>query len=259
MERIAPITFAVAVNDERVFQSNFLASPCFQGSHPHQVLVQKGFGSAAKAYNDAIEKSTNDLIIFAHQDIFLPNTWLQQLGDALHWLEINDPAWGVVGPYGKTVDHRGWGHLYSCGRGVIGEPLPQPVRIQTLDEIILIMRKSSGLKFSELIPHFHFYGADICLRAAQQGMNSYAISAFCIHNTQQYLVLPTEFYQGYKALKRLWKHELPIQTTCVRVSKSDVPMYFRRLQEAYLRYIRRKEIGAYRLESIGALRQEFNT
>jgi glycosyltransferase involved in cell wall biosynthesis len=250
------ITFAVAVNNRALFENNFLASPCFPGPHQHQILVQEGFNSASKAYNDAIEKSLNDLIIFCHQDILLPENWLLQLDRALDYLQTTDPGWGVLGPYGKTQDGRGWGHVYSSGRNVIGEPLRQPVPVQTLDEIVLILRKSSGLRFDDHLPHFHFYGADICLRAAKMGMKSYAISAFCIHNTHQPLVLPREFYECCKHFKRAWKAYLPIQTTCIRITRFNLPLHTRRLREVYLRYIRRKLFGGTRTRDPQELLEE---
>jgi hypothetical protein len=259
MSSVSSITFAVAVNDREVLKNNFLASPILGGRGNHEVLAQEGFSSAAKAYNDAIDRSNNDLIVFVHQDIFLPESWLRQVTLALDWLQRADLRWGVLGPYGKTVDGRGWGHVYSSGRGVIGEPLERPVPIQTLDEIVLVLRKSSGLRFDERIPHYHLYGADICLSAARRGMTGYAISAFCIHNTQQNLVLPREFYECYRELKRIWIDHLPIQTTCIRISRSDLPMYMRRAQESYLRYIRRKQVGAYRLDSIKSLCKQLET
>jgi len=239
----------VAVNNREIFDSNFLASPCLREPHPHQILVQEGFQSATQAYNDAIAKSSNDLIIFCHQDILLPENWFSLLDRALGELQTTDPKWGVIGPYGKTQDGRGWGHVYSSGRNVIGEPFERPIPIQTLDEIVLILRKSSGLRFDEHLPHFHFYGADICLRAAKMGMKSYAISAFCIHNTVQPLVLPREFYDCCKYVRREWSAYLPIQTTCVRITKSNFPLLRRRLKEAYLRYIRHKVLGGARVQN----------
>jgi hypothetical protein len=54
-----PITFAVAVNNRGIFENNFLASPCLR-EHPHyQILVEENFDSAAKAFNDAINRSVN--------------------------------------------------------------------------------------------------------------------------------------------------------------------------------------------------------
>ena len=84
-------------------------------------------------------------------------------------------------------------------------------------------------------------------------MKSYAISAFCIHNTHQPLVLPPEFYQCCKYIRRTWSNCLPIQTTCVRITTYDIPIYARRLREAYLRYIRRKEFGGTRVKDVRGL------
>lgn len=252
-----PITFVIAVNNTELFKNHLLVSPCFREPHNHQILPQQGFSSAAKAYNNAVDKSRNDLIVFVHQDIYLPRGWMSQLQQAFDYLQVHDQGWGVIGPYGKTVDGCGWGHVYSSGRGVIGAPLDVPVPVQTLDEIVLIMRKSSGLRFDERIPNYHLYGADICLTAARRRMNNYAISAFCVHNTQQNLVLPKEFYESYRELKKIWRNELPIQTTCVRVTKSDAHMYVRRIQETYLRHIRRREVGACRLSNIQPLLDQF--
>jgi hypothetical protein len=251
------ITFVVAVNNKSVFENNFLASPCLSGTHSHQILVQEGFSSASNAYNDAIDRSVNDLIVFAHQDILLPEFWLLDLQRALHSLERTDPQWGVLGCYGETLDDGGRGYIYSGGLGIIGKPRDRPAAVQTLDEIVLILRKSTGLRFDECLPHFHLYGADICMAAAARGLVSYAVSAFCIHNTQQNFVLPKEFYESYRHLKRRWKDSLPIQTTCIRMERFDFYMYKKRIREAYLRFIRGKEISALRVKDGRMLLAEF--
>jgi hypothetical protein len=195
----------------------------------------------------------NDLIVFAHQDIILPSAWLSQLASALEGLEVENPHWGVVGCYGQTRDDRGRGYIYSSGLGVIGKPFSRSVPVQTLDEAILVFRISSGLRFDSTLPHFHLYGADICLAAAKRGMTSYAISAFCIHNTDQTLILPAEFYECCKHIKRVWIDRLPIRTACTTITKFNIPIYRRRLNEVYLRYIRRKEVGGRREDNVQRL------
>jgi hypothetical protein len=248
------ITFVVAVRSRgEVLENNLLASPCFRVSNDHQILVQENFRSAAKAYNDAIDKSVNDLIVFCHQDIFLPESWLPDLRHALACLETDDPGWGVLGSYGETRDDNGRGYVYSSGIGIMGKPFEHPAPIQTLDEIVLILRKSSGLRFDESLPHFHLYGTDICLRAAKRGMKSYAISAFCIHNTCQNLVLAPEFYECCRHIKKVWKDSLPIRATCMTITRFNLPLYRKRIQETYQRYIRRREIGGTRVSDVRRL------
>jgi hypothetical protein len=237
-----PITFVAAVNSRGVLENNLLASPCLRKPHPHQIIIQEGYSSAAKAYNDAIGKSQNDLLVFVHQDVIFPDPWLSQLWAALNVLESDDPNWGVLGCGGTDGDGVGRGHLYSSGLGVLGEPFERPTPIRVLDEIVLILRKSSGLRFDDALPHFHLYGTDICLRAEGVGRENYVIPAFCIHNTHQGLVLPDEFYQCCNHIRRVWKDSLPIQTPCIRVTRSNLPVYSRRLLELYLRYVRRKAV-----------------
>lgn len=250
------ITFAVAVNNRAVFESNFLASPCLREPHHHEILVQENFESATKAYNDAIKRSTNDLIVFCHQDIFLPEAWTSEVARALNYLEAHDSNWGVLGCSGITRDRHHWRYLYSSGLGVSGEPLARPEPVQTLDEIVLILKKSSNLRFDERLPSFHLYGTDICLRAASVGMKSYAISAFCMHNTHQSLILPQEFYECCRYIRRVWKKSLPIQTTCIRITRFNSSVYLRRLREFYLRYVRRKEVGGTRVPNVRRLFEE---
>jgi hypothetical protein len=251
------ITFVVASNSREILENNFLASPFLKGDHGHQVVIQEGFSSASKAYNNALEKSVNDLIVFAHQDILFATNWVSDLENALCALEKTDPNWGVLGCYGETLDDHGRGYILSGEQGILGRPFAQPEQVQTLDEIVLILRKSSFIRFDEGLPHYHFYGTDICMEAAKRNRKAYAISAFCIHNAAQTVVLPGEFYQCYRYMKKKWIDRLPIQTTVIRITTSDYKMYKRRIMEIYLRYIRRRINGLYRVPDGRVLLNEY--
>jgi hypothetical protein len=257
-EKLA-ITFVAAVNNKEILQNNLLESPCLRMPRRHQLLVQENYRSASLAYNDAIEKSQNDLIAFVHQDIILPEHWMSDLERALGYLEEDDPKWGVIGSYGETRDDNGRGYIYSSGLGIMGRSFLRPAQVQTLDEIVLILRKSSGLRFDERLPNFHMYGTDICMAAEDSGRKNYAISAFCIHNTSPSLILGRDFYESYRYVKHKWKQRLPIQTTCVRISRFDRHMYRRRIGEFYVRYINRKSFGGSRSSNVKQLLRDVNT
>jgi Glycosyltransferase like family len=241
------LTFAVAANNKQVLKQNLMLSPCFHRSEIDRLLVQQSFASAAEAYNDALEKSSNDLMIFAHQDIYLPDSWMGQLKAALDYLDVHDQNWGVLGCFGVSAEKMRYGTLYSAGLGVIGNAIQHPTPVRTLDEIVLILRKSSGLTFDTSLPGFHFYGADICLRALERGMKNYAIPAFCVHNTQLNPTLPADFYECYRQFKSIWRKSLPVHTSCITVSKLDIPARMHRLREAYITYIRRTPAEVTRL------------
>jgi len=248
-----PVTFVVPVGDREVLANNFLTSACLQGMSRHEILVQEDFSSAAIAYNRAIDRSSNDLIAFVHSDMIFPETWISDLAGALKWLEANDPNWGVLGCYGANPDDSYPGFVYSNGRGLLGRRFQTPTPVQTLDEIVLIVRKSSGLRFNEDLTGFHLYGADICMTAAARQMKCYAIPAFCIHNTHCSLIVPRDFYRCYREFKKIWSKFLPIQTTCIRVTPFDYYMYRRRLWEATLRYTHRGEVETGRVDDVKGL------
>jgi hypothetical protein len=248
-----PITFVVAVNNREILKANFLSSPCIEPHH--QIILQEKFRSAAMAYNDALDKSVNDLIVFCHQDMFFPLSWISQLDRTLEDLGSRDPDWGVLGCCGITREGQHRGHVYSLGVGMIGQPA-EPAQVQTLDEIVLILRKSSGLRFDEELPHFHLYGTDICLRAATLGKKNYAISVFCVHNTSQAFHLPNEFFDGCRYIKCVWEEFLPIQTTCIRITRSNTSVYVRRLKQLYFKYIRRKKHRVSRVADVSRLFEE---
>jgi hypothetical protein len=255
------VTFAIAVNDRKMLADNFLASPVVAEPHEHQILVQENFTSAALAYNDALDKSANDLVVFCHQDVLLPQSWLAELQQVLAYLQTNDPNWGVLGSCGMTAAYKKWrifGQVYSPGHGMVGEPITHPVPIQTLDGLLLILRKSSGLRFDERLQNFHFYGTDICMIAANDGLKSYAIPAIAIHNSRHYQIFPEEYYEGYWHVRRTWRKYLPIQTTTVRITHSNLPMYKRMLVEAWIRRFGSKHIGAQRVPNGRTLLEELD-
>jgi hypothetical protein len=212
-----------AVNNESVLRSCLLSSP--EIGSASEVILQTGFHSAAEAYNAGIEKATSDVLVLVHQDVYLPKGWIDRVQDALEAIAANDPQWAVAGVWGGKQAREFTGHLYCAGlMRVLGKPIAQPVEVTSLDEVLLVLRKSSGLRFDNRLKGFHMYGTDICLEAKARGLKSYAISAFCVHNTNGYGMLPLDFWKSYFFLRRKWKTELPIATSCTKITFGCWPM-----------------------------------
>ena len=212
-----------AVNNDAILRSCLLASPDVQSAG--EVIVQKGFYSAAAAYNSGIDKANSDLLVFVHQDVYLPRGWIKCLRKALELLLISDPHWGVLGVWGDRYSGGPPGHLYWTGvDGTAGEPFDGLLEVRSLDEVVLILRKSSGLRFDERVPGFHLYGTDICLEARRRGRRCYVFAGFCVHNTNVYNMLPSDFWRSYLFVRRKWRSELPINTPCIDITWSCWPM-----------------------------------
>lgn len=242
-------TFAVAVNNKEVLEKNLYLSPGLQKGHNHQVLIKENYPSAALAYNSAIDEATNEIIIFIHQDIYLPETWFSDLSKCLSYLEERKINWGVLGCFGSGKDAgAGQGRVYTTGLGLHGKKIDEPVAVETLDEIILIISKSSGLRFDPNFPHFHLYGVDLCMSARDKGMINFAFQGFCVHNTNQLLVLPKEFYDCYHYVKRKWSKFLPIYASCLTISRYDKELFIKKLREVLGKIFKKRKMPLLRVD-----------
>jgi hypothetical protein len=129
--------------------------------------------------------------------------------------------------------------VYTTGLGQHGNPVSEPTAVQTLDEIVLIIRRSSGLRFDERLEHYHMYGVDLCLQAIDRGMSNYVIDAPCVHNTNQLVELPAEFHQCYAYVKRKWRSRLPIYASCATMTRFDCELRLRELRRVLAKVVGR--------------------
>jgi hypothetical protein len=222
--RLSEWTLVAAVNNDKVLTQTLLASPAIDGHC--QIVLKRGFPSAGQAYNAGLAEANNEVVVFAHQDVYLPSSWLGKVETALSVVESNDPNWGVLGVFGvsKSDNCSKQGHCYSTGlQRILGAPLERPIETRSLDELVLIVRRSSRLSFDEALPGFHLYGTDICLSAESHRMRSYIISAFCVHNSNGIEYLPMEFWRAQVYLQRKWKERLPIETCCTTIKAGWLP------------------------------------
>jgi len=216
-------TLISATNNEAILKNCLLHSPDVRSAS--SLMLQKGYTNAAEAFNKAIAEAKTDLLIFVHQDVYLPEGWITKVQETIKVLSETDPQWGVLGVWGARIGSEGAGFVYDgAWNHVLGNEFQGGREVDALDEVVLILRKSSGLRFDPQIPGFHMYGADICLEAKRRGMKCFAIAAFCIHNTNQYGMLPWQFWNAYLKMRKKWKANLPIKTTCIDITNWCWPM-----------------------------------
>ncbi len=231
-----------ATNNSDLLEMNLLASP--EAAKFREFMPKAGARTAGQAYNEAWRAAKGDILVFAHQDVFLPPGWTAQLQAALDHLAEHDAHWGVLGIWGRTTEGYPRGHTYCTGLcRMLGAPFAGPVQVRTLDEIVLVMRRDCELRFDEQLPGFHLYGTDICLQAENRALNCYVIPAFCVHNTRGLKYLPLSFWQSYIHLRAKWRSHLPVQTPCTTITCWGWPLVRHGLESLYQHAIRRRAVG----------------
>jgi hypothetical protein len=57
-------------------------------------------------------------------------------------------------------------------------------------------------------------------------------------------------------IKRVWKEYLPVQTTCIRITRFNLPLYVMWLRERYAKYRRRGGCGVPRVKDVYRIIEE---
>lgn len=212
------LAVVAAVNNEQILEANLKRSPVIaRGEVP--LHCYQGYASAGEAYNRGLADTDAEIVIFAHQDVYLPKGWLDAFRKVEAALAARDPDWAVLGTIGITAEGAVVGQVWSSGIGrMLGAPLPEPVPVLTIDELLIVLRRGSGIQFDPALPGFHLYGTDIIRTAQAHGKVAYVGYMPVIHNSRPSR-LKSDYAKAWGYMRRKWRHLLPLPTLVVPVKK----------------------------------------
>jgi hypothetical protein len=213
-----------AVNDEEILANNLERSPLV-ASGAVGLSCYRGARSASEAYNRGIDESTAPIIVFAHQDVFLPEGWEEDLARAIAAIDQTDPDWAVIGACGVDLAGKHVGHVWSSGLSRrVGGRFGAPRETVCIDEFVIVLRRSSGLRFDEGLPGFHLYGTDIVQMARAAGLKSYVADLPAIHNSRPVRTYRGGYEDAWRFMQRKWRASLPIATLTVPLTRTPLPL-----------------------------------
>lgn len=218
------LTLVTLVNDHGMF-ARCRASAALPHEWPWIVVEPNPSGwNAARGLNHGLDRATTPWVVFCHQDILFPRNWAV---DLLRVLERLPSRVAVAGPVGTTDKGRYRGHILDPKGHKYWGPLPD--RALILDEVVLALRRECGLRFTEEIPGFHCYGADICLQARAKGLDVMAIDAPIHHLSSG--SLNRDFDEAAAWLLRRWGplHRFILSTPSALIEDSGRAGSLRRL------------------------------
>lgn len=211
------IDVVAAVNDDAVLCRNLLRSPLLARADV-SLHLQRGYASASLAYRAAMTACRSDIVVFAHQDVYLPSQWEDRLMHNVARLAHRDPRWAVLGIYGVRPDGVHVGCVWSSGLDtVVGMPFDEPAAVESIDELLIVLRRSSGVEFDAALPGYHVYATDLVQAALSRGHGAYAVYAPVVHNSRPSLFLGADYFEAYGHVARKWRHRLPIHNNVATV------------------------------------------
>lgn len=212
------ILIACASHSEGIRKANIERSPLLAQGIP--LHVEQDAPSASIAYNRALDATTAEIVVFAHHDVYLPQGWQTVLRARI--AELPDD-WAVFGTFGIGLDGAPVGPVWSSSLGMIVGRVPMaPVRIQSLDELLIVVRRSADVRFDAALPGWHMYGTDIVQTAVAAGRGAYAGALPCIHNDRYHDALGRDFDEAYHFMQRKWAGVLPLRTPITKISRSGL-------------------------------------
>lgn len=221
--------FVVTVNDDECLKNNLLQSQCVNSEN---LIIQRAFSSAAAAINNAVDKYCDtEYVIFVHQDVYLPADWLDNLRKTIETLNVQDDTWAVIGVAGTNLDGNIIGRLWSQGIEQEINSGQKMEKVRSLDEVILVLKKKTGLRFDEHIAGYHLYGTDIVQQAILHGHNCYCVHMPIIHNDKKKYILDGSYHEAYKLMKKKWRNNLPIATTVIPITRHGLEYYYRNMKQ----------------------------
>ncbi len=179
--------------------------------------------SAYAGLNALLDAARAPIVILCHQDVRLLTDGRTTLDGRLVELDKRDDTWAVAGNAGGVSPGRLALRITDPhGRDQHVGKLPE--RVVSLDENLLIVRRSADVRFSRDLEGFHLYGADICLNAAHHGQSAYVID-FHLEHLSAGRKGP-DFAKAEAAFREKWSRESApawLQTTCTLLHLANGP------------------------------------
>lgn len=213
---------ACASHSDAILAANLARSPMV-ASGVVALHVERNAPSAALAYNAALDATRAPVVVLAHHDVYLPAGWDRLLAARLAELPAD---WAVFGTFGIGLDGAHVGPVWSSSLGMIVGRVPMaPVPVQSYDELLLVIRRDSGLRFDPALPGWHMYGTDMAQTARAAGRGAYAGALPCIHNDRYHGALGPDFDAAYRFMQRKWAAALPLRSPITKISRSGLHLW----------------------------------
>lgn len=221
------LSFVVCVSDAEILAANLMQSPCLTHESAHQLILMHGCHNAAEGFNRGIILANGDIIVFVHQDVFLPAGWDKTFISGFLEARSLMPA-EIVGVYGlsslKGVK-KSWqlGAVNDRGMRLRGT-VPLPARAQSLDEMLFAVPRGSRLRLDPDLG-FDLYATDMVLQAEVRGGCGAVVEAPCDHRALLPLTeIPNSIIERFRksalVFERKWAPYFPIETPCIRFDNS---------------------------------------
>ncbi|MBZ9794136.1 hypothetical protein [Mesorhizobium sp. ES1-4] len=175
---------------------------------------------AFQGLNEVLNQAQGRYVILCHEDIRLMRDGRAELDARLAELTSLDPNWALAGNAGGTDAGTLAIRITDPNTGDTAMGGPFPVRVMSLDENFMVVRKGPRIGFSNDLYGFHLYGADLCLNAEIMGHSAYVIDFHLQHLSGGNA--DATFWAAANAFTAKWRRAFRRRT--MRTTVANLPM-----------------------------------
>jgi hypothetical protein len=189
---------------------------------------------AYEAISIFLKIAKGEFLIIVHQDVRLIDNY-EKLSACLIDLECKDNNWAICGNAGAKGYHQSVLHISHNSHKETSKNLP--IKVNSLDENLLIIKSSSNITISPDLKGFHLYGTDLCIIAHFLGYTCYVIEFMLLHlsegNISSLKRQESTFIEQYGNKMKIGY----LQTTCTQFYLSNSVFKNRLLNTPFLFFI----------------------
>jgi hypothetical protein len=172
-----------------------------------------------------LNTSRGEYIIICHQDVELLDDGRDRLEEVIAELDAKDPSWAVFGNSGGVSPGR-LAIRITDPHGANQRTEELPVRVRSLDENFVVVRRRANLALSRDLGGFHLYGTDLCIIADILGWTCYVVDFHLHHLSPGYR--EASLNQSRVAMIKKYAHALRarwVMTPCELLFLSGGPWW----------------------------------
>ena len=224
------VTVVCVYNDPEVLQNCLRRSiEAYSGDHEVELVAvdntHREFTSAGAALNHGARLAQQELLVFAHQDVYLHSIDLLVSRGRV----LASSQWGLLGANGFTGDGNSVGRMRDRVL-VIGAPAATPVEVDSVDEVLFMVLREVILQYpltEDPLLAWHAYAVEYGLRMRQLAKRVGAVDLAITHNSLT--INLDKLDEAHEYVGKLYPDFRPIQTTCGMVGAThrrwrDIPI-----------------------------------
>lgn len=212
------ISIVCATNNKKILEEQLKKSLSIQNFKDYELIIidtmENSYKSAADALNSCKGKICGEYILFTHHDVIMRNAYdLKKIIDNVMKLK----KFGIVGVIGRNDKGDFVGNITNGVPEVkvSDKNINEPQEVQTVDEVIFIIKKDMFQRYPLLIENktWHLYAVEYCLKMKELGEKIYVVPSEIYHKSAG-ASMNKYYYKELKRLCKIYKNKLKkINTT----------------------------------------------